>query len=316
MKLDAIRKNNKPQMTSSVTVDSFKQCSIPAPQRARCDRRKTMVRTVKFFAVAAFLFFLTATAFSTPLTLNWTDNVTHWTDWGNSDENGTDVIGEPQITGGTAVINNGYLTQVTFSYASWSHSNMYPGDLFLDTNSDNTWDYVVSLYNGNSNTDDYNPPTKTTSSKYSPTTTFTNVNSVYSSTAPIYSISLLENGPASTSSPTPSFGYLVTGADNTGYWSGFYIRNNQPFAVTGLTSAPLSTAADVSYVVGTNPGSLIFNIPSGFVPFSGSVTIGFATNCANDVVYSTTSTVPEPSTTVLLGSGLIMVIGLLRRKMF
>jgi hypothetical protein len=266
-----------------------------------------MKRSGKYLAVVASLFFLTATAFSNTV-INWTDNATHWPGWPDSQNpsrNSIDAFGEPDITGGTIVISDmGLLQQVTFNFSTppgWTFSLMYPGDLFLDTDSDGTWDYVVSLYNGNTNESD-------NQTRYQPHSPF--------SPAPVYSINLPLDGPASQGS-SPSFGYLITGADNTGYWAGYLIRNDQPFAVTGLTSSNSTSLGNaVVSFTDEHESPLVFalDLSSTEIPISGPLTIGFTTNCANDVVYDTVTPIPEPPTNMLLGAGLILAAGVLRPK--
>jgi hypothetical protein len=305
MELDAIRQNRRPQMASSSSVNNYQQHLIQAPRRAIETRRNSMVRTVKCFSIAACLFFLTTAAFSNTLTLTFPDNANNgsyaWPNWGTVAENGTDVIGQPSLSGGTVTITDGKLTNVTINYTAgtWTVANMYAGDLFLDTNSDNIWNDVVSLYNSSLPANQYAPTI--------PVGPSTGVK-----TANVYSFSLAEN--YSTPGTASTLGYLITGATDsstTYFGTGADFRNSQPYAVTGLTGNSINLGtATVSF--GTT--SVSFDIANANILVSGPITIGFATNCANDVIYATVSTVPEPGALILFGSGLIMVVGLLRRK--
>jgi hypothetical protein len=270
-----------------------------------------MVRTVKLLAVMACLFFMKSTAFADTV-IYFSDNAKTMPNWGTTAENGTDVIGVPNFTGGTVVTNNGSLTKITIDYTGWA-SSMYPGDLFLDTNSDNIWDYVVSLYNGDNSVDTnylhYAPISSSfqiTPTGYSGTST--------STSAPVYSINLAENYP--TPGTPSSIGYLITSMnDSSVYWGTAGIRNNEPFAVTGIGSTSLGNA-NVSFI--TSPtNSLVFDLSGLNIPVSGPLTFGLATNCANDVVFENvnTPTVPESGTMLLLGSGLIGLAGFGRKKL-
>jgi hypothetical protein len=127
-----------------------------------------------------------------------------------------------------------------------------------------------------------------------------------------YSIGLPLNGAAQDSAH--SFGYLITGNDNQGWWAGYDIRNNHPFAVTGIN--PL-----VDHFMGfgsvtftnsnMNSPSLVFDVANAGITTGGHFMLGFAPNCANEVIlYSN----PEPSTALLLGSGLALAAALLRRE--
>lgn len=267
-----------------------------------------------FFSVITLLF-VAGAALAAPVTLTWSDHTTHWPGWGGApgwvyapqNENAIDAIGEPQITGGTIVINDGMLQRITFSYSNppgWTgFSNparpgqMLPGDLFLDMDENGAWDHVASLYNGNSNA-------------YSNFSHYANTNDF--SRVPIYSINLPLNGPAQDSAN--GFGYLVTGSDNQGWWAGYDIRNHHPFAVTGINPDvnPLLGFGSVIFAnSSSNAPSLIFDVEDAGIATNGELAFGFAQNCANEaILYSA----PEPSTALLLGSGLALATALLRRK--
>ncbi len=111
---------------------------------------------------------MTSQVFGSTITFNY-DNTIYWDGWKTNDTNNntgvntpghevnkdtSDTWGNPNITGGTATINNaGYLTQVTFNVTSTDSNDwqyLLPADLFIDTNNDKTWDYVVNMI-GNQN---------------------------------------------------------------------------------------------------------------------------------------------------------------------
>ncbi|MGE4294023.1 MAG: hypothetical protein AB7E32_17685, partial [Desulfovibrio sp.] len=81
----------------------------------------------------------------------WTfeDTVTHWDGWGTLQENNKDVIGMPDISGGEAVVSGNTLQSVSIFFTVDQYQNLYSslssGDLFVNTNNDSTWDYVVKL---------------------------------------------------------------------------------------------------------------------------------------------------------------------------
>ena len=87
--------------------------------------------------------------------ISFSDNTIVWNGWGTSAENSSDTIGIPNFLGGNITIENGKLTSATFQYTgpqTWAPliwSVLLPGDLFIDTNADKTWDWVVRPGDGN-----------------------------------------------------------------------------------------------------------------------------------------------------------------------
>ena len=213
----------------------------------------------------------------------------YWPGYGNgTSDDGKETIGEPDISGGEIILSDdGYLKEVSFFFTEWGFSLMKPGDLFLNTDSDPEWDYVMSLYN---RADGSNVAYDSgANSRYKPTTAYNNV--------PLYAVE-------------EDAILLMTGADNAGYWSGYLIRNNHPFAYTGMDGNALGYGSVSGGFENDSP--LTFTLPAGTLMINDSLTIGFAQNCANDPVYETV--VPEPSTLIFLGSGLLILGGYLRKK--
>ncbi|MBW2000063.1 MAG: PEP-CTERM sorting domain-containing protein, partial [Deltaproteobacteria bacterium] len=60
--------------------------------------------------------------------------------------------------------------------------------------------------------------------------------------------------------------------------------------------------------------SWTFDLPSDLILLGESFAIGWAVNCANDVIYEKMP-VPESATVLLLGAGLIFVAGFSRRRL-
>lgn len=202
-----------------------------------------------------------------------------WADFDNR-LNSRDVIGTPDILGGTATINNGSLTNLTFNVKSMQASiwlQLKPADLFIDTNDDGTWDYVVNMILANNAAGDYG----------------------------LYPISQALNG----SGYDKSVGF---------FWD--QMRYGHPIGVT-VTEAQAHTH-NVTFGGWVDPGvgnttAVTFGFTQG-IPLVGSeFAIGWAVNCANDVIYEELNhQVPEPAALLLLGCGLIGLAGIGRKKLF
>ena len=208
------------------------------------------------------------------------DTTKYWQGYANGTADDTrDTIGTPDLLGGTATFDDttGRLTSVRIDYTGYfslvasGNARVIPGDLFLDAGSDGHWDFVVKLVSG----------AQTPVANYA-------------------SLSILDV--SGIGSPT----YLHSGSDNSGYWSGYGIRDRHPYAWNG-GGTPVGTASLGAFNPLASGGALVFDLGIG-LPVNASLTIGFAPSCANDVLRETVSApVPEPTAALIFGIGLAAV---------
>ena len=224
-------------------------------------------------------------------TIPFGDNENYWPGWGNaSGDDINDTIGVPNITGGTAEVNSGYLAELTFNRSPGDHlyNVISPGDLFIDIGSNDSWDYVIDLTNWSTSGPSVPDPG---SGKYY-----------------IYALS-------------GDWDFILSGNDKTGYWSNYNIRDDHPAAwkntqgwqqggVGQIWFSGWGNGSTTSYTFDFTGTDLI-----GALDVGGSFTIGWTLNCANDVIYEQVP-VPEPSTMLLFGTGFLGLAMIGRKKLF
>jgi hypothetical protein len=223
-------------------------------------------------------------------TVSFGDGSIYWPGWDNgTSDDSNDTIGVPNFLGGQVTIDaDGWLESIEFTFEDpWGTDELWqkiaPADLFLDIGADNEWDYLVHI-NWTAGTHNNDPAS-------------------YNGNYNIYDV----NGLA-----LDSGSYVFSGSDDSGFWEGYLIRDDHPIGYDPSGDA-IPETAELSGWGGTV-------VTFGFDEFAINITetfaIGWGVNCANDVIYEIVDPIPEPTTLLLLGSGLIGLFILGRKRFF